>query len=183
MFFNNYFYNFSKTLEEALKHNDKNLKKITNVLRSLKKTNKVIIIGNGGSSAIASHVAIDLNKIADISSLTFNDLSNITALSNDLNYENAFSENIKFLGKKGDVLISISSSGDSKNIINAIQTAKKLQFSKIITFTGMNSNNKVKKYGDINVWVDSHLYNFVENIHQILLLYCVDTFNKIKFKN
>ncbi len=181
MFFNNYFYNFNKTLEESLKHNDENLKKIINVLRSLKKTNKVIIIGNGGSSAIASHVAIDLNKVADISSLTFNDLSNITALSNDLSYENVFSENIKFLGRKGDVLISISSSGNSKNIINAIRTAKNLNFSKVITFTGMSSRNKVKKYGDINVWVDSHSYNFVENIHQILLLYCVDTFNKIKF--
>ena len=181
MFFNNYFYNFNKTLEEALKHNDVNLKKIINVLRSLKKTNKVIIIGNGGSAAIASHVAIDLNKVAEISSLTFNDLSNITALSNDLNYENVFSENIKFLGRKGDVLISISSSGNSKNMINAIQTAKNLKFSKVITFTGMSSRNKLKKYGDINVWVDSHLYNFVENIHQILLLYCIDTFNNIKF--
>lgn len=180
MFFNNYFSSFSKTFEETLKNNDKNLKKIITVFRSLKKTNKVIIIGNGGSSAIASHVAIDLNKVANISSLTFNDMSNITALSNDLNYENVFSENIKFLGRKGDVLISISSSGNSKNILNAIRTAKNAKFSKIITFTGMNHNNKVKKNGDINVWVDSHLYNFIENIHQILLLYCVDTFNKIK---
>lgn len=181
MFFNNYFSNFNETLQKSLKHNDKNLKKIITTLKLLNKTNKVIIIGNGGSSAIASHAAIDLNKVANISSLTFNDLSNVTALSNDLNYENVFSENIKFLGRKGDVLISISSSGNSKNMINAIRTAKNLNFSKVITFTGMSPKNKVKKYGDINVWVDSNLYNFVENIHQILLLYCIDTFNKIKF--
>ncbi len=81
---------------------------------------------------------------------------------------------IKYYGNKGDVLIVISSSGKSKNMINACIAARKKKFSKIITLTGHLVNNPVKKLGDINLWVNSKAYNYVENIHQFWLLSLVD---------
>ena len=81
---------------------------------------------------------------------------------------------IKYYGNKGDVLIVISSSGKSKNMINACIAARKKKFSKIITLTGHLVNNPVKKLGDINLWVNSKAYNYIENIHQFWLLSLVD---------
>ena len=81
---------------------------------------------------------------------------------------------VKYYGNKGDVLIVISSSGKSKNMINACIAARKKKFSKIITLTGHLVNNPVKKLGDINLWVNSKAYNYVENIHQFWLLSLVD---------
>ena len=77
-------------------------------------------------------------------------------------------------GDSGDVLIAISSSGKSKNILNACKSAREKSFSKIITFSGMSNDNPLNKEGDLNFWVDSKAYNHVENIHQFLLLSLVD---------
>ena len=81
---------------------------------------------------------------------------------------------IKYYGDKDDVLIVISSSGKSKNMINACIAARKKKFSKIITLTGHLVNNPVKKLADINLWVNSKAYNYIENIHQFWLLSLVD---------
>ena len=77
-------------------------------------------------------------------------------------------------GDEGDVFIAISSSGKSKNIINGCSSAREKKFSKIITFSGFDKNNPLKKCGDLNFWVDSRAYNMVENIHQFWLLCLVD---------
>ena len=81
-----------------------------------------------------------------------------------------------------DILILISSSGKSKNIINACKAKKKKKISKIITLTGNNRNNPLSKLGDINLWVDSKIYNHIENTHQTWLLSVCDLIklNKIK---
>ena len=73
-----------------------------------------------------------------------------------------------------DQLILISSSGKSPNMINACKAARNKKISKIITFTGHNKDNQLSKLGDINLWIDSKAYNFVENTHQIWLLTIVD---------
>jgi D-sedoheptulose 7-phosphate isomerase len=181
LFFEKYEDQFNKILRHSLFQNKKEIIELTTTLRKINKLNKVILIGNGGSAAIASHASIDFNKVANIRSINFTDNSNMTALSNDIGYNNVFSENLKYVANKNDILIAISSSGNSINIINAIKISRKMKFSKVITFTGMKPNNKVRKLGDINIWVNSNIYNFIENIHQIILLSCIDSFNDIKF--
>jgi D-sedoheptulose 7-phosphate isomerase len=149
-----------------------NLKKIFIVTKKNKK--KILIFGNGGSAAIASHFSIDLTKNAKIRCTNYNESDLITCFSNDYGYERWVEMAIKYYGNKGDVLIVISSSGKSKNIINGCIAAKKKKFLKIITLTGHSINNPVKKLGDINLWANSKAYNYVENIHQFWLLSLVD---------
>ena len=146
-----------------------------NILISAKKKNKkIMIFGNGGSAAIASHVSVDLTKNANIRCMNFNEADLITCFSNDYGYERWIEKTIDFYADMDDVLILISSSGKSPNMINASKAAKNKKMSKIITFTGHAKDNPLSKLGDINFWIDSKAYNFVENIHQIWLLTIVD---------
>ena len=149
-----------------------NLKKIFITTKKNKK--KILIFVNGGSAAIASHFSVDLTKNAKIRCTNYNEPDLITCFSNDFGYERWVEMAIKYYGNKGDVLIVISSSGKSKNMINACIAAKKKKFLKIITLTGHSINNPVKKLGDINLWVNSKAYNYIENIHQFWLLSLVD---------
>lgn len=145
----------------------KNLKKIK------KNKKKVIIVGNGGSAAMASHVSVDLTKMCKIRAINFNEADLLTCFSNDYGYENWVKEALTSYADKGDLLICISSSGKSKNIINGANFAKKIGC-KVITLTGFEKNNKLKKIGDINLWLDSNNYNLVEMTHHIWLLSIVD---------
>jgi D-sedoheptulose 7-phosphate isomerase len=139
-----------------------------------KKGNKTIIVGNGGSAAIASHFAVDLTKNAKTRCINFNESDLITCFSNDYGYEYWVEKAVEFYGDDGDVFIGISSSGSSKNILNGCLAARKKKFSKIITLSGMNSENPLRKLGDINLWANSKAYNHIENIHQFWLLAIVD---------
>ena len=135
---------------------------------------KVIIVGNGGSAAMASHVSVDLTKNAGIRSINFNESDLITCFANDYGYEHWVEKAVEFYGDKGDVFIGISSSGSSQNILNGCHIARKKNFSNIITFSGMDSKNPLRKLGDINLWVNSKAYNLIENTHQFWLLAIVD---------
>ena len=139
-----------------------------------KKNSRVFIFGNGGSAAIASHVTVDLTKNIKIKAMNFNEASLITCFSNDYGYEKWIEKSIEFYANKGDVVILISASGKSKNMLNACKAAKRKKISKIITFSGNNKNNALSKLGDINLWVDSNVYNHIENTHQIWLLSICD---------
>jgi len=139
-----------------------------------KKNKKIMIFGNGGSAAIASHFSVDLTKNAKVRCFNFNESDLITCFSNDYGYEKWVEKAVSFYGDEGDVLIVISASGKSKNMIFGCEAARAKKFSSIITFTGIDKNNPVSKLGDINFWIDSKAYNFVENIHQIWLLSIVD---------
>tara|TARA_Y100000590_G_C15462564_1_gene917036 strand:- start:96 stop:656 length:561 start_codon:yes stop_codon:yes gene_type:complete len=134
---------------------------------------KIIIAGNGGSAAIASHVSVDFTKQAGIRTVNFNESDLITCFSNDYGYENWIAKSIEFYGDKGDAAILISSSGKSKNMINAAMQAKSMDIF-IITLTGFDKNNQLRKFGDIDFWVDSRAYNVIENTHQIWLLMVCD---------
>ena len=138
------------------------------------KGGKTIIMGNGGSAAIASHVAVDFSKNAKIRMVNYNEADLITCLSNDYGFENWVAKAVEFYGDEGDLLILISSSGNSMNMINAAKSAKKLKFSDVVTFSGFSKENPLKSSGNLNLWIDSKAYNFVENIHQIWLLSLVD---------
>ena len=151
------------------------LTKIKEVLLNTSKNNgKVMIFGNGGSAAISSHVSVDLTKNAKIKSLNFNEADLITCFSNDYGYESWIEKAIDFYAEENDSLILISSSGKSANMINACKAAKIKKISKIITLTGNEKNNPLSKEGDINLWIDSKAYNFIENTHQIWLLTVCD---------
>ena len=174
-FLDEYFDDFKKTINfnsDEIKKKLINLKKI--FITTKKNRKKILIFGNGGSAAIASHFSVDLTKNAKIRCTNYNEPDLITCFSNDFGYERWVEMAIKYYGNKGDVLIVISSSGKSKNMINACIAARKKKFSKIITLTGHLVNNPVKKLGDINLWVNSKAYNYIENIHQFWLLSLVD---------
>jgi D-sedoheptulose 7-phosphate isomerase len=135
---------------------------------------KTIIVGNGGSAAMASHFSVDLTKNGGVRCVNFNEADLITCFANDYGFERWVEKAVEFYGDEGDVLITISSSGCSKNMLNGCKAARSKKFSTVITFSGFDVDNSLCQLGDINLWVDSKAYNFVENIHQIWLLAIVD---------
>lgn len=152
-----------------------NLIEIKNVLVSANKNGKkILIVGNGASAAIASHFSVDLTKNASIRCVNFNEADLITCFSNDYGYERWLEKAIEFYGDEGDVLIAISSSGQSENILNGCRAAREKRFYSVITFSGFKIDNPLRQLGDINIWIDSKVYNFVENNHQLWLLAIVD---------
>ena len=137
--------------------------------------NKVILIGNGGSAAIASHHAIEFLKNGGIRAQALNDLAALTCLSNDLGYANVFSEQLKTQGLPGDVLIAISSSGQSVNILKAAEVARANRM-KIATFSGFQPDNLLRGRGDVNFYVNSNQYGFVEVAHHALIQAILDIY-------
>ena len=133
---------------------------------------KVMLIGNGGSAAIASHIAVDLSKNAGIRAMAFNDASALTCLANDYGYEDVFKKQILYHGVHGDVLVAISSSGKSPNILRAAETANNIM--PVFTFSGFEADNPLRQVGDLNFYVPSCSYGLVETAHQLLLHYVVD---------
>ena len=144
------------------------------IVRASETGGKTIIVGNGGSAAISSHVAVDLTKNASARCINFNESDLITCFANDYGYEHWVEKAVELYGDKGDVFIAISSSGSSQNILNGCNIARKKNFSKVITFSGMDNKNPLHELGDINLWVNSMAYNHIENIHQFWLLAIVD---------
>ena len=138
------------------------------------KGGKTIIVGNGGSAAIASHFSVDVTKNARVRCVNFNESDLITCFANDYGYEHWVEKAVEFYGDPGDLFIAISSSGSSRNILNGVTAAKNVGCTKIATFSGLDASNPLRKCGDINFWVDSKAYNHVENIHQLWLLTVVD---------
>jgi D-sedoheptulose 7-phosphate isomerase len=134
---------------------------------------KVLLAGNGASAAIASHVAVDLTKCAGIRATTFNDVDLITCFANDYGYEHWVAKAIDFYADSGDIVVLISSSGRSPNIVNAGVRTRERGIP-LLTFSGFDANNPLRELGDLNLWVDSHRYNIVETTHQCWLLAAVD---------
>lgn len=129
--------------------------------------NKVMFVGNGGSAAIASHMAIDYSKNGGIRSLAFNDGAALTCLGNDLGYENVFAKQIDLHARPGDLLVAISSSGRSANILNAV-TAARSHAVDVLTLSGFGPDNGLRRLGDVNLYVAASEYGFVEITHLTL---------------
>lgn len=151
------------------------------IKKTIKNNGRLYIVGNGGSASIASHVSVDFAKIANVKSSTFNNSNLITCFANDYGHDNWVVEALKAYTSNKDLIILISSSGTSKNIVNAAKYCKKNSF-KLITFSGFKKNNPLSKLGDINFHIKSNQYNFIEMSHHILLVYLVDVFAKNKLK-
>lgn len=133
-----------------------------------KEGGKVIFIGNGGSAGISSHMAIDYSKNGGIRATSFNDGAALTCLGNDFGYEYVFSKQIEFHANEKDILIAISSSGNSKNILLAVEAARAKGI-KVITLSGFGEGNLLRKLGDINFYIPDTNYGFVEIGHLTII--------------
>lgn len=153
--------------EEGLEH-------IVSIIRKCKAKQKTLYIcGNGGSAGIAQHMTADFMKNGGLRTYCMYGQSTITCISNDLTYEYVFCKQLEMLANEEDLLIAISSSGESENIIKAINVMKSLG-GKVITFTGFKSQNRIRQMGDFNVYVPVEHYGMVESIHNLILQQVVD---------
>ena len=130
--------------------------------------NRIFFIGNGGSAGIASHLATDFSKNGGMPASALNDGSVLTCLGNDFGYEFVFSKQLEWHARPGDVIVAISSSGRSKNILNGAAVARERDCV-LYTFSGFDANNPLRSLGDVNFFVASHAYGFVEVAHLALL--------------
>ena len=177
MKYNTFYKNYSKSISELLNSIDTNLidQTVELIKKKIKTNNTIYIVGNGGSASIASHVSVDFIKVAKVKSSTFNNSNLITCFANDYGYENWVKEAIKAYCSVNDLIILISSSGTSPNIINAAKYCKDTNID-LITLSGFNGDNELRKLGKVNFYVDSKNYNYVEMSHHIILVSIVDIF-------
>jgi len=143
---------------------------------------KVIYIGNGGSASIASHMAADLWKNGGVKALCFTDPALLTCLANDLGYENVYSAPAEAFAEKGDVLVAISSSGSSANILKAGKAARK-KGCVLVTLSGFAPDNPLRSMGDVNFYVPSRVYGVVETAHSALCHCVVDHIIRVRKKS
>jgi D-sedoheptulose 7-phosphate isomerase len=142
---------------------------------------KVLVFGNGGSAAIASHVVVDLNKAAGMRAICFSDSAMLTCFANDYGYDQAYMQMFLQHAEINDLAIIISSSGESSNVLKLAQAAREMQC-QVVTFSGFDPENKLRAIGDVNFYCHSSKYNMVENVHQIWLLSIVDYLISLKEK-
>lgn len=178
----NAIYGFSAVLTESVITDESNnllqiddaLYDMLNMLNHCRYQNGTIyIVGNGGSASIASHAVIDFLNMAKTRANALLDCSVTTCLSNDYGYEQVYAKQLLQFMHSEDVLIAISSSGRSQNIINAVNVAKKIS-NKIITLSGFSKNNSLCQLGTYNLWLNSTDYGQVEIGHAFILHYLTD---------
>ena len=146
----------------------------TGYFRDVKRAGgKIVLIGNGGSAAIVSHMQNDLCKSNDIRAMSLTESSSLTAWTNDEGYEEAFAQQVSLWGESRDLLVAVSSSGSSENILRAVGQARKKQML-IVTFSGFSPENNLRQLGDLNFYISSNLYGTVECSHSILSHYITD---------
>jgi len=170
-FFDSYFDELSVRLRDVSVEKLSELYEVFAAVRD--KGGKVILIGNGGSAAMASHVAVDLTKAARVRAINFNEADLITCFGNDYGYENWMAKALEFYSDRGDLVVIISSSGESQNVVVGARAARELGL-QVVTLSGFDTSNRLRKLGDLNLWVNSESYNVVETTHQSWLLAVVD---------
>ena len=135
---------------------------------------RIFFVGNGGSAAIASHMATDYTKNGGMRALAFNDGSLLTCLGNDYGYAHVFEQPIRRFAERGDVLVAISSSGQSPNI-RAAAAAGVEQGCRVLTLSGFEADNPLRAMGELNFYVPSRLYGQVEILHLVVCHCILDT--------
>lgn len=140
-----------------------------------KKKGLLFFCGNGASATMAEHMSHDWFQNAKINTYTVSETAHLTAISNDLSYEDVFSYRIERICSDKDMLITVSSSGNSPNVIKAITTAQK-KGSYIITISGKSRDNLSRQSGDLNFYIPLETYGMVESAHAVLLHAALDLF-------
>ena len=152
-------------------------KLFNSLIKKIKSTNKkkgkIFIVGNGGSISTANHISVDLTKNAKINTIQLYNSNLITCYSNDYGYENWISKTIEHYLNSKDLVIFLSVSGNSKNLVKAAQKCAKKKIS-TVALTGLSKKNKLNKITNTKYWVNSRSYNQVEAIHFIILCMVVD---------
>jgi D-sedoheptulose 7-phosphate isomerase len=128
----------------------------------------IFLVGNGASASLASHFAADLAKNARLHTQVFSDLSLLTAIANDMGYQEVFAEPLRRRGRACDMLVAISSSGRSPNVVAAVQVARQLGMV-VVTLTGMAPGNPLRRMGLLNAHVAANSYGTVETCHAAIL--------------
>lgn len=154
------------------------------IIDSVKKhEGSLVFIGNGGSAAIASHQATDFIRTCQIRAFAPLDHSLLTCFGNDCGYEKVFAEPLKVLMGEKDILVAISSSGQSRNIINAVDVVRGKNCS-VVTLSGFGADNPLRKLGDVNFYVPSDSYRIVESAHLFICNWLLDfTIRSMSYKN
>lgn len=132
-------------------------------------------VGNGGSSMIASHMAVDACKNGGLRATAFNDAAMLTAISNDIAFEDVFALPLGRIGQPGDLLMSISSSGNSPNIVKALATGRQIGMH-LVTLSGKSPDNRSRALGDLNFYVPADRYGWIESAHQVIIHYWFDQY-------
>ena len=143
------------------------------ILDAVTSSGKVMITGNGGSATIASHVHADLYKGVGVKSMVFTEQALLTALANDDGYGSVYEGPVRQWSQPGDLLITVSSSGNSENILRAAKSALEMGC-RVITLSGFKPNNPSRQLGNLNFYVNSAEYGFVETAHAALAHYLTD---------
>lgn len=174
-----YFEKYSKNLKKIIDNLDfKKIEIIKNIIKS-KKKNKIHVFGNGAGASIASHFANDLTNSAKFKVYSYDNSAQITCLANDYNYSNWVKKIIDYYVEKKDLIIFISASGESQNMIQAAKLCLKKKY-KFISITGFNKKNRLNSLSKHFCWVNSKSYNHIEIAQLFILLSIVDNLNKKK---
>ena len=136
---------------------------------------QLFLFGNGGSAAMAAHMATDACKNGNLRAIAFTDTAMLTATSNDLAFDQAFALPLERLARKGDMAIAISSSGNSPNVVRAREVADGIGVS-TVTLTAKAVGNRARTLGRLNFYVPLRRYGWAESAHQILLHYWFDEY-------
>jgi D-sedoheptulose 7-phosphate isomerase len=154
--------------------------KVCDLTTRLKETGGVLyFVGNGASATMSSHMAVDFCKNGGVRSMALNDAAFLTAIGNDMAFSQVFELPLKSLGRPGDMLATISSSGNSPNVVTAIKAARERGMS-VVTFSGMTPENKSRTAGDVNFWLPCKTYGVAESVHAILLHCWLDKYMNIR---
>ncbi len=185
---NNYFLHYCDSLDSALRAVEitnragekldlnEGMQRICELTKTIQTTRRrIYFCGNGASAAFASHMALDWTKNGGVVAQAFNDGVMQTAMVNDLGSERMFAEPLNRYGQAGDLLATISSSGNSPNIIEAIAEARSMGLA-VVTFSGLKADNQSRLLGDFNVYLPAKTYGVVESAHQVLLHIWLDCF-------
>ena len=134
---------------------------------------KVLLVGNGGSAAIVAHMHNDLIKAVGTRALVFTETALLTAYTNDDGYDAAFEQQVNNWADPGDLIVAVSSSGQSENILRATKQAQE-HGCMAVTVSGFRPDNPLRAMGDLNFHAPSEHYGFVELAHSVLLHHLTD---------
>lgn len=186
-YFQNYFDSINLGLNNTIFFIDRDiedqgsaLKKINRKLNSVKDTKgRLFFLGNGASAAFANHMALDFSKNGKILSKSLSDSALLTALANDYKFEDSFVEFMKIEEvTEKDLVITISSSGNSPNIVKTLEYCKENNID-TLALSGLKDNNKSISFAKYSIYVPMKTYGMVECIHQIFLHLILDELMEI----
>ncbi|MAO32304.1 MAG: phosphoheptose isomerase [Crocinitomicaceae bacterium] len=184
-FSNSLFNRFQEeTIREIQRSSLKDIKKLFNLIKKIKlKNKKVLIFGNGAGQSIANHFSVDLTKNAKVRCLSFGEGNHLTCYSNDYGFEKWIVKTIEKYYDNGDLIILISASGRSKNIINAAKycNKKKINF---FSLSGFGKKTSLRLNSKNNIYVNSRSFNIIEIVHLYTLIQIVDLIKgKLEYSN